>query len=330
MSKPSVLVVSGHRSYGDAGNPTEKSLTPAMSAAYEKALEAAGYRVTHLQREFDGDSDPDDTVGGLDTVGQKCAAWMARTPGSLVMLDCHYEGSSAPGVFAIVPDKTGLGTAINVPQPSNDTWASNMLDVQLAREISREISKATGLPLRTGIREPGVMSETQTGVAGQYNARLAMFAYTAPYRDRAVRLVVEHGSLPVASDREIIMRPNFTDKCAAAVVRAMNTVFAEGSVLPEPPKEEPVSNDNGYVPGMDEGIASMLFGKITDDKGVYQFNPNGPVSKAWLAHGRATGEWPGLKAVRSFDDGTAGRTYFLFEGGWTLWRAGNGPVAELK
>lgn len=95
-------------------------------------------------------------------------------------------------------------------------------------------------------------------------------------------------------------------------------------------QEEPVNNDNGYVPGMDEGIASMLFGKITDDKGVYQFNPNGPVSKAWLAHGRATGEWPELKAVRSFDDGTAGRTYFVFEGGWTLWRAGNGPVAELK
>jgi hypothetical protein len=78
------------------------------------------------------------------------------------------------------------------------------------------------------------MSETQTGVAIQYNARLAMFAYTAPYRERAVRLVVEHGSLPVASDREIIMRPDFTDKCAAAVVQAMNEIFGETASEPQP------------------------------------------------------------------------------------------------
>lgn len=239
MTKPKVLVVSGHRSYTDAGNPTEKSLTPAMSTAYEKALEAAGYQVTHLQREFDGDADPDDTVGGLDTVGQKCAAWMAQTPGLVVMLDCHYEGANAPGVFAIVPDKKHLGTAIQVPQPDSDQWELNTLDVTLARAISRGIRDATGLPLRVGIKEPGVMSETQTGVAIQYNARLAMFAYTAPYRDRAVRLVVEHGSLPVASDREIIMRPDFTDKCAAAVVRAMNATFADAAT-PEPaPEPEP-------------------------------------------------------------------------------------------
>jgi hypothetical protein len=235
MTKPSVLVVSGHRSYNDAGNPNEKALTPAMSTAYEKALEAAGYRVTHLQREYDGDADPDDTVGGLDTVGALCGRWMRETPGPLVMLDCHYEGANAPGVFAIVPDKKHLGTAIQVPQPDADQWENNTLDVRLARAIATEISKATGLPLRQGIREPGVMSETQTGVAIRYNARLAMFAYTAPYRDRAVRLVVEHGSLPVKDDRDIIMRPDFTDTCAAAVVRAMNAIYGETASEPVPP-----------------------------------------------------------------------------------------------
>lgn len=265
MGKPKVLVVSGHRSYNDAGNPNEKALTPFMSAAYEKALEAAGYEVTHLQREFDGDSDPDDTVGGLDTVGWLCHEWMRQTPGQLVMIDCHYEGASAPGCFAIVPDKKGLGTAIQINQPTNDQWENNPLDVTLARAIAKGISAATGLPLRQGIKEPGVMSETQTGVALQYNARLAMFAYTAPYRDRAVRLVVEHGSLPVASDKAIIMQPDFTQKCADSLVRVMDSIFGQAATTPDPAPEPPKDEYTNPLPvpfklGIDLGWGYQLNG----------------------------------------------------------------------
>jgi hypothetical protein len=332
VTKPTILVVSGHRSYGDTGNAEEKALTPAMSTAYETALEAAGYSVTHLQREGDGDNDPDDTVGGLDTVGQKCAAWMAKTPGMLVMIDCHYEGSAAPGCFAIVPDKRHLGTAINVPQPANDNWESNTLDVSLARAIAKGISDATGLQLRTsGVREPGVMSETQTGVAGAYNARLAMFAYTAPYRDRAVRLVVEHGNHILASDRAEIFTPDFTEKCAAAAVAAIEAVFGQVKApapIPDEP-DEPVPTKPepaiGFPPGIDNGLAEWLFGRIDRGGKVYSFNAKGAISKAWLKFGARYG-YTAIVDVWRFDDG---REYIKF-GSFTLWRAKGEAWAPLE
>lgn len=324
MAKPTVLVVAGHRSYGDAGNPNEKALTPDMAAAYDKALEAAGYKSTYLQREGDGDTDPDDTVGGLDTVGQKCADFIAKTPGMVVMLDCHYEGASAPGCFGIVPDKKHLGTAINAWQPDDDQWEKNPLDVALARAISKNISDSTELSLRRGIREPGVMSETETGVAQQYNARLAMFAYTAPYRERAVRLVIEHGSLPVAGDKDIIMRPDFTEKCAQATVRAMNAVFGSDSGTVDPPAPQPPDTTT-YPAGMDEGIAEMLFGGVANDVGNFFFNPRGPLSKMWLERGKKLNVYPALVDVRKFGD----RTYFVFSDGWTVWKKGTGKLAAL-
>jgi hypothetical protein len=89
----------------------------------------------------------------------------------------------------------------------------------------------------------------------------------------------------------------------------------------------PVDPATGYPAGMDVSVAEMLFGKVKGDDGRnYAFNPNGSVSKRWLARGIGTGEFPELKQVRTFED----RTYFVFAGGWTLWRVGNGPITELK
>lgn len=102
--------------------------------------------------------------------------------------------------------------------------------------------------------------------------------------------------------------------------------YQTGNAGPEvPPVSEPVSI---YPHGMDEGIASFLFGKVHGDpKGApYSFNPTGPVSKRWLARGTVTGEWPALVSVRQFDD----RMYFAFSDGWVIWRVGNGALQELK
>lgn len=244
-TRPTIVLTAGHRSDNDTGNPDEKNRTQYLAQSYEAAFEAAGYTVHYVQNE-DGDGRPDITSGGLDTVGQKTAAIMRSIEGPIVDLDLHYEGASAKGVFAIVPDVTGLVTAISGGAPGDDTWANNPLDVELARAISQAIAKATGLGLRA-TTEPGVMSERATGVGGQ-GYRLATMAYSAPYRDRAVRLVVEHGSLPT-SDRDIILTPTFTEKCAKAAVEAVNKVYKVGSSTPKPPPSKYATP--GWVPPQD-------------------------------------------------------------------------------
>lgn len=193
-AKQVIVIVAGHRPCDDPGDPTEKSLTPALAVAYVAALHNAGHEVHYLQREDGG----------------------------------------AGGVFAIVPDAVGLTSAI-AGDFSRDLWANNPRDRELAGAISRRISAETGIPVRqTWVREPGVMSEVQTGVAGRYGARLAMFAYTASLQERTVRLIVEHGALDKQPDQSIILRPDFAGKAAKAAVQAVADVFGD-----PPPSKDP-------------------------------------------------------------------------------------------
>lgn len=88
----------------------------------------------------------------------------------------------------------------------------------------------------------------------------------------------------------------------------------------------PMDPTTDYPEGMDRGIAEMLFGNIVYEGKRYSFNPDGSISRRWLRRGMGTGEFPELVKVRRFDD----RLYFIFAGGWTLFRIGNGPVQEMK
>lgn len=235
MALPTVVVAAGHRYYIEPGGaPGEYARTPALADAYRDALTEAGYKVIWIQ-EADGDTDPDDTAGSLDTVSRKLNAMLDSIAGPKVLIDCHYEGGPARGVFAIVPDRGGLGTGAPVPQHPNDTWAGNAQDVALAKALVSNISKATGLPIRTaGVREPGLMSEQQTGVAGQYNARLATFAYTSPHQPDTTRLVVEHGNIINADDQRIIFDEGFTSKLKPAIKAAFASVFGGAAPKPQP------------------------------------------------------------------------------------------------
>jgi hypothetical protein len=136
--------------------------------------------------------------------------------------------------------------------------------------------------------------------------------------------------MPNSNDIKIISAPGFPDKIAQGVVAAFAEVFGlpEKTDVPVPPKEEPpVVADSKYPEGMDAGIAAMLFGKVTVGKTVYQFDPKGPVSKAWLLRGKTTGLWPELVKVKTFDT----RTYFVFGDGFVLWQPRKGDaVRELK
>lgn len=217
MARPNILIVAGHQAINDDGDPAEKALTPAIADRYTADLLATGWDVTRL---------PDQTFADLGAVGQAAHDWMQRTPGDLLMIDCHVEGAGPAqnGLFAIVPNRDALRTERPVQQAAADLWENNTLDQRLGRALCDQIRALTGMPLRTGIREEGLMDETETGVGGD-GYRLAMYAFTSPFHYRAVRLVIEHGNLGSPTDRQIIDRPTFFPACASALLTALNQVY---------------------------------------------------------------------------------------------------------
>jgi hypothetical protein len=224
-----VLVDAGHRETGVGGadaNPDERELTDDLAEEYVTALRAAGYRADWYQRDVDNDALPRDTDGTLTDVALGANARLAQETGdNLLYVSCHYNGAHSP-FHVIYPDETGLVTAIAGGAPGNDTEANNPLDTELARVIAVELGKIPGMvPLQNAGKFPGTMSETKTGVAEQFGARLAVFAATVPVRDRCVRLVVEHGG----TEDDPAKRPTFTQDCAAAIVRALATVYQPGN-----------------------------------------------------------------------------------------------------
>ena len=72
-----------------------------------------------------------------------------------------------------------------------------------------------------------------------------------------------------------------------------------------------------YPEGMDRDLAERWFGP--------RFNPNGPVSQWWLANGKATGRWPGLMSIETYD----ARTYYSFTDGTILWKPNNDAPIRL-
>jgi N-acetylmuramoyl-L-alanine amidase len=208
-----ILVVQGHRNTS-GGDPREAARTPAVANAITAALNAAGHDAACLQND-DGSAD-NWFAGSLDAVGREIDARHRRRPIDL-MLDVHFEGDPANtrGVFTIVPDGDGLQTMTRYA--GSDALAANTLDHVMGRAIARAVALHTGLPLRTrGVVEPGVMSERQTHVGGDLGWRLAMFGYTAPARERMVRLIIECGN--IRSDAAIIARPDFPARVARGVV----------------------------------------------------------------------------------------------------------------
>jgi len=224
-----IIVVQGHRNTS-GGNPEESKRTPAIANAITAALNAAGHEAVCLQNS-DGRAD-DWFAGGLDAVARRVVS-LHRTKPFDLMLDIHIEGNAAhtPGVFAIVPDGDGLQTL--TPYAGSDSAISNHRDRMFATAIAQGVSRATGLKLRTSnVIAPGVMSEKQTGVGADLGWRLAMFAYTAPVRDRLVRLVLECGN--IVADRATIDRAGFPEQVGRGVVLGIAATLGLDTELPVP------------------------------------------------------------------------------------------------
>jgi hypothetical protein len=300
-----VLFVSGHRSFGDGGNPVERERTDDLAREYVEAFRKAGYACDWFQN-IDGDSDPTMTAGGLDGVARGVQRIIASRKEKLViMLDLHFNGRRS-GVHSIVAhnmrlDGRGpLSTAYAAGRDATDLFTNNPLDVDMAYRISTKIvQRIEGMYIwkagRSGLN--GVMLENETGVGNNDgvapdNARLAMMSATAPSRFKAVRITVEHGGTDDAS------RPNFYEKCALAALEAVNDSLAAraqagggGQPEPEPEPEEPEAND--------VSLLAWAFGSVDG----YVYDPNGPVSKLWTEHGIETGCYPAIHQVLNRSDG---------------------------
>ncbi len=234
-----IVVVQGHRN-SSGGNPAEIARTPAIANVITIALREAGHAVISLQND-DGSRD-DWFDGSLDAVARRIVALHRQQPLD-VMLDIHLEGdpNNTPGVFAIIPDGDGLRTL--TPYSGSDSAASNTRDRALGAAIAAHVARHTGLALRTrNVIAPGVMSERQTHVGADLGWRLAMFAYTAPVRDRLVRLVLECGN--IVADRAIIDGPDFARNVAAGVVAGIASVDGPAPT-PEP---ERTFGETGKLP----------------------------------------------------------------------------------
>jgi hypothetical protein len=315
--KPYILVFAGHRNT-TGGNATERSLTDDLARADVEAFRAAGYRANWYQRDIDGDSLPTETNADLTSVAVGARKEIEKAPEDLViMLDDHYNGPHSP-FHVIVPDNIGLRTAFAGGAPAADTAANNTLDVRIATAIANEIKQSTGLSLLNGkMKIPGLMSETETGVALEGNWRLGMFAATAGVRMKAVRLVVEHGGyLDVKQDQK------FFDACAAAKVRAVSSVLGIEVGKPDypaPPEPEPAP-EPAYPFGLNRATIERLFGTT-----VAPFDPNGPVSNLWLSMSLRTGLFPELVNLIVQD----GVKYYVFSSGEVIVAKPGEPVAYL-
>jgi len=109
-----------------------------------------------------------------------------------------------------------------------------------------------------------------------------------------------------------------SDKAAMKTVcsKAL-AAYYQGTTPGEEPQPEPPKPVEEVIPGLDYSVAARLFGIAKGEDGVsYKFDKNGPVSQLWLANGKATGEWPALTSVYSYENGA--RRYFVFDGGDTV------------
>lgn len=296
-----ILLVQGHRN-SSGGNPKEIALTAPAARAIQHALQQAGHTADMLQDHNNW------FTGSLDAVGREVVRRHKENPYD-IMLDIHFEGdaNNTRGVFAIVPDGDGLRTVTSyVGRDSIDT---NTLDKQYAMAISTAVSESTGLMLRrSGVVEPGVMSERQTGVGGN-GWRLAMFGYTAPVRQRMVRLVLELGN--IQSDYSIISSPEFYQKVATGVVNGIGRVLGTGNIVHLPPAP---------LPGF--GTITRLANPVLVQVGVHALN-----ARKW-----AETDQPIMRLLKRGDSFRA-RGWIVgeaVEGNPIWWIMGSGAKSDLQ
>jgi len=209
-----VLIGAGHRhTEGEVGNP------------YEAAMN--GHKVRAILDLFDG-------TGGKNKYGFDIRSYTPnRGEGMFVgylnqapvsgfqdpnwpvdlMIELHSEGGGgAEGCFVIFPDWSG--------DRDVDTFNHGIVFPQiLANEVG------FGLRQLSSPGKPGVMSEKQTGVYIQFQARLGVFRDTAPFNEKTTRMIFEQGAHDNAHDRQIMDSTGYLQRQAEAFLTSIGLFF---------------------------------------------------------------------------------------------------------
>lgn len=301
-----IVLVAGHNSIGDGGDPVERGLTPKLATAYKAAFEKAGFPVTYVN--------PTKPAGGLTQLSLNADKAIADAPEGLVFLfDLHFNTRKSV-VHAIVPHnrttdgRAQLASFFVQGRVADDIADNNPLDCKIASNIAVAIAEANNLTPRsnaTGYGR-GVMLENETRVGlpvsqGGLGSRLAIMGATAGHRLKAVRITIEHGGTDDAS------KPDFFNKCANAAVSVVKSHLGNSQPVPNPnpAPETPPTGDTGTP-----DVQVWAFGSADG----YSFDPTGPVTKLWQARGTEVGRYPRLTDV--LEVGTT--RYFAFADGWIV------------
>jgi hypothetical protein len=114
---------------------------------------------------------------------------------------------------------------------------------------------------------------------------------------------------------------------AKAILKAAQEGTPTTATTPKPQTTPAPQPPPAYPEGLDADLAERWFGKVVVGDAWYTFDPDGSLSRLWLAEGTKTGTYPALTSVETF--GT--RTYFRFDGGLVVWRPNaTAPLRVLR
>jgi hypothetical protein len=114
---------------------------------------------------------------------------------------------------------------------------------------------------------------------------------------------------------------------AKAICKAAQEGTVTNTTTPKPQTTPAPQPPPTYPEGLDADLAERWFGKVVVGDAWYTFDPNGSLSRLWLAEGAKTGSYPALSSVEAF----GARQYFRFASGFTVWRPNaTAPLRPLK
>jgi hypothetical protein len=114
---------------------------------------------------------------------------------------------------------------------------------------------------------------------------------------------------------------------AKAICKAAQEGTVTNTTTPKPQTTPAPQPPPDYPEGLDADLAERWFGKVVVGDAWYTFDPNGSLSRLWLAEGAKTGSYPALSSVEAF----GARQYFRFASGFTVWRPNaTAPLRPLK
>lgn len=257
MATHRYILSAGHRNEDREGAYREIEWTYPQCVLIRDEIKRRGGEAWIIQEE-DGDRDPSFCIGrGLQNAAYLCVELAKAVGGVDAYLSLHYEGvgnSSVRGAFGIYPDA----------RSGSDIGDNNPLDKQMIHNIANRMATKAGMPKRTGwVKEPGLMSEQQTGVGGK-GFRLGEFVGTIGFRTTTARTVFEFGAITNPTDAKMLWDDAWRKRAASAFVDGLEDTFgafsgAEPQPEPQPePEPTPEYEAASMVPALKDDRPFLL------------------------------------------------------------------------